>query len=139
MYIITQTQRDNKNSGRNIRERIISNMYFYFCLLWDWIPRLKLKIQNFTNKNTQKPLYLTNQKIENQNFCFFRFWSLTIARKRLSQMGVATKEKDLRLGFSVLGFPAYSLADSNRVFKLSLCLCLTPFFFFLLFFFFFLR
>ena len=45
-------------------------------------------------------------------------------------MRVETKEKDLRLGFSVLGFPAYSLADSNRVFKLSLCLCLTPFFFF---------
>ena len=71
MYIITQTQRDNKNSGRDIRERIISNMYFYFCLLWDWIPRLKLKIQNSNNKNTQKPLYLTDQKIENQNFCFF--------------------------------------------------------------------
>ena len=27
------------------------------------------KIQNSNNKNTQKLLYLTNQKIENQNFC----------------------------------------------------------------------
>ena len=27
------------------------------------------KIPNSNNKNTQKPLYLTNQKIENQNFC----------------------------------------------------------------------
>ena len=43
-------------------------------------------------------------------------------------MGVETKKKDLGLGFLVLGFPAYSLADSNRVFKLSLCLCLTLFF-----------
>ena len=82
-------------------------------------------------------------------------------------MGVATKEKDLCLGFSVscvfsctlqLCFQAefvfvsnadgsgdkeegfgsrvfsfgvsYSLADSNRVFHLSLYLCLMPFFFF---------
>ena len=45
-------------------------------------------------------------------------------------MEVATKEKDLRLGFSVLGFPAYSLADSNCVSKLSLFLCVTFFFFF---------
>ena len=45
-------------------------------------------------------------------------------------MGVATKEKDLRIGFSVLGFPAYSLEYSNHVSKLSLCLCLTFFMFF---------
>ena len=68
-----------------------------------------------------------------------RFWSLVVAGKRLSQMGVATKEKDLRLRFSVLGFPTYSLADSNCVFKLSLCLCLTPFFFFFFFFFLFFK
>ena len=45
-------------------------------------------------------------------------------------MGVATKENDLRLGLSVLGFLAYSLVDSNRVCKLSLCLCQTFIFFF---------
>ena len=62
LHIITKTQRDNKNNRRYIRERIISNMYFYFCLLWDWISRLKLKIQSSNNKSTEKPLYLTDQK-----------------------------------------------------------------------------
>ena len=62
LHIITKTQRDNKNSRRYIRERIRSNMYFYFCLLWDWISRLKLKIQNSNNKSPEKPLYLTDQK-----------------------------------------------------------------------------
>ena len=47
-------------------------------------------------------------------------------------MGVETKKKDLGLGFSILGFPMYSLTNSNRVFKLSLCSCLTLFFFNLL-------
>ena len=134
MYIITQTQIDNKNRGKYIRERIRSNTYFYFCLLWDWIPGLKLKIQNSNNKNTQKPLYLRSENrkskflyIKSKFLFFYRagFWSLTVAGKRLTQMGVVTKEKDLCLGLSVLGFPAYSLADSNRVSKLSLCLCLT--------------
>ena len=65
LHIITKTQKDNKSSRRYIRyirERIRSNMYFYFCLLWDWISRLKLKIQNSNNKGTKKPLYLTYQK-----------------------------------------------------------------------------
>ena len=62
LHIITKTQRDNKNSSRYIRERIRSNMYFYFCLLWDWISRLKLKIQNSNNKGTKILLYLTYQK-----------------------------------------------------------------------------
>ena len=62
LHIITKTQRDNKNSRRYIRERIRSYMNFYFCLLWDWISRLKLKIQNSNNKGTKKPLYLTYQK-----------------------------------------------------------------------------
>ena len=62
LHIITKTQRDNKNSRRYIRERIRSNMYFYFCLLWDWISRLKPKIQNSNNKSPEKPLYLTDQK-----------------------------------------------------------------------------
>ena len=44
-------------------------------------------------------------------------------------MGVETKKKDLGLGCLVLWFLTYSLAHSNHVFKLSLCLCLTFFFF----------
>ena len=62
LHIITKTQRDNKNSNRYIRERIRSNMYFYFCLLWDWISRLKLKIRNSNNKSIEKPLYLADKK-----------------------------------------------------------------------------
>ena len=42
----------------------------------------------------------------------------TVAEKTLSQMRVEKKKNDLRLGFSVLGLHAYSLADSNRVSRL---------------------
>ena len=62
LHIITKTQRDNKNSRRYIRERIRSYMNFYFCLLWDWISRLKLKIRNSNNKSIEKPLYLADKK-----------------------------------------------------------------------------
>ena len=48
-------------------------------------------------------------------------------------MGVATKEKDLRLGFSVLGFPVYSLVASIQLcFQAKFVFVSNAFFFFFL-------
>ena len=60
---------------------------------------------------TTTNLWWTEQKVA---FFFFKLVEilnlkldrLLLPRKRLSQMGVESKEKDMRLGFSVLGFPA---------------------------------
>ena len=51
---------------------------------------------------------------------FFEREMWTVAKKRLSQMGVEIKEKDLHLGFLVLGFPAYFLVDSTWIILLFL-------------------
>ena len=60
---------------------------------------------------TTTHLWWTEQKVELFFFKLVEILNLKLDRlpllgKRLSQMGVESKEKDMWLGFSVLGFPA---------------------------------